>query len=67
MHEQKGLLVKDSKILVLGITFKENCPDIRNTKVVDIYTSLEEYTKILPYMTHGQIRRALSMNITLIL
>lgn len=42
---KKGLLVKDSKILVLGITFKENCPDIRNTKVVDIYTSLEEYTK----------------------
>ena len=42
---KKGLLVKNSKILVLGITFKENCPDIRNTKVVDIYTSLEEYTK----------------------
>lgn len=42
---KKGLLVKDSKILILGITFKENCPDIRNTKVVDIYTSLEEYTK----------------------
>lgn len=42
---KKGLLVKDSKILVLGITFKENCPDIRNTKVVDIYTSLEEYTR----------------------
>lgn len=41
---KKGLLVKDSKILILGITFKENCPDIRNTKVVDIYTSLEEYT-----------------------
>lgn len=42
---KKGLLVKDAKILILGITFKENCPDIRNTKVVDIYTSLEEYTK----------------------
>lgn len=41
---KKGVLVKDSKILILGITFKENCPDIRNTKVVDIYRSLEEYT-----------------------
>ncbi len=41
---KKGVLVKDAKILILGITFKENCPDIRNTKVVDIYRSLEEYT-----------------------
>lgn len=40
----KGLKVKDSKILILGITFKENCPDIRNTKIVDIYHTLAEYT-----------------------
>lgn len=42
---RKGVLVKNSKILLLGITFKENCPDIRNTKIVDIYHTLEEYTK----------------------
>ncbi len=42
---KKGVLVKDAKILILGITFKENCPDIRNTKVVDIYRSLQEYTQ----------------------
>lgn len=42
---KKGVLVKDARILILGITFKENCPDIRNTKVVDIYTTLEEYSK----------------------
>ena len=41
---KKGVMVKDSKILILGITFKENCPDIRNTKVVDIYHTLLEYT-----------------------
>ena len=41
----KGVLVKDAKILILGITFKENCPDIRNTKVVDIYNGLREYTQ----------------------
>ena len=41
---KKGLIVKDAKILILGVTFKENCPDIRNTKVVDIYHSLKEYT-----------------------
>lgn len=42
---KKGILVKDAKILLLGITFKENCPDMRNTKVVDIYTTLTEYTR----------------------
>jgi UDP-N-acetyl-D-galactosamine dehydrogenase len=41
---KKGVLVKDADILVLGFTFKENCPDIRNTKVIDIYHTLEEYT-----------------------
>ena len=40
----KGIKVKDSNILLLGITFKENCPDIRNTKIVDIYHTLREYT-----------------------
>jgi len=40
----KGIKVKDAKILILGVTFKENCPDIRNTKIVDIYHTLEEYT-----------------------
>ncbi len=44
LMNKKGVIVKDSKILLLGITFKENCPDIRNTKVVDIYTTLNEYT-----------------------
>ena len=41
---KKGVMVKNAKILLLGITFKENCPDIRNTKVVDIYHTLQEYT-----------------------
>lgn len=40
----KGVLVKDSKILLLGITFKENCPDIRNSKMFDVYYTLKEYT-----------------------
>lgn len=42
---KKGLVVKNAKILVLGFTFKENCPDIRNTKVADIYHTLNEYTQ----------------------
>ena len=44
LMNKKGVLVKDANILLLGITFKENCPDIRNTKIVDIYTTLSEYT-----------------------
>jgi UDP-N-acetyl-D-galactosamine dehydrogenase len=38
-----GSLIKDQKALILGIAFKENCPDIRNTKVVDIYKELRQY------------------------
>ena len=40
---KKDIKIKDSKTLILGITFKENCPDIRNTKVVDLINALKEY------------------------
>jgi UDP-N-acetyl-D-glucosamine/UDP-N-acetyl-D-galactosamine dehydrogenase len=40
---RKGLPVLGSKVLVLGLTFKENCPDVRNTKVVDIVKALRDY------------------------
>jgi UDP-N-acetyl-D-galactosamine dehydrogenase len=40
---QKGIAVKGAKALILGITFKENCPDIRNTRVVDIYNELKTF------------------------
>lgn len=40
---QKDIKVKGSKILVLGITFKENCPDVRNTKAVDVIHNLKSY------------------------
>lgn len=41
----RGIMVKDAKILLLGFTFKENCRDIRNTKVADIYFTLHQYTQ----------------------
>ena len=44
LMNKKGILVKDSKILILGVTFKEDCPDIRNSKVVDIYNTLKEFS-----------------------
>ncbi len=41
---KKGIQVLGSHILILGFTFKENCPDVRNTKVIDIYRALCEYS-----------------------
>ncbi len=40
---KKGIQVLGSKLVILGFTFKENCPDVRNTKVIDIYRALKEY------------------------
>ena len=40
---KKGIQVLGSNILMLGFTFKENCPDVRNTKVIDIVKALKEY------------------------
>lgn len=40
---KKGIQVLDSEVIILGFTFKENCPDVRNTKVIDIYKALREY------------------------
>ncbi len=40
---QKDVNVKNAKILIMGITFKENCPDIRNSKVIDVYNELATY------------------------
>ena len=39
----KGLNPRDSRVLILGLAFKENCPDVRNTKVIDIVTELTTY------------------------
>jgi len=40
---KKGINVSDAEILMLGVTFKENCPDVRNTKIVDVVRALEDY------------------------
>lgn len=39
----KSNIIKNSQALILGVTFKENCPDVRNTKVIDIYNELIDY------------------------
>lgn len=68
LMNKKGVLVKDAKILILGITFKENCPDIRNTKVVDIYHTLREYTNDItiydPWADAGHVQHEYGISIT---
>ena len=58
---KKGIQVLNSNILILGFTFKENCPDVRNTKVVDIYNSLREYNVQLsiydPWASEDVVKR----------
>lgn len=40
---KKGITINGAKLLMLGITFKENCPDVRNTKIVDVIAALKDY------------------------
>ena len=67
LMNKKGVLVKDAKILLLGITFKENCPDIRNTKIVDIYSTLSEYTNNItiydPWANPQEVEHEYKINI----
>ena len=55
----KNHLISTSKILILGLTFKENCPDIRNSKVIDIIKELQQFNLVVdvfdPYADHNQV------------
>lgn len=68
LMNKKGVLVKDAKILVLGVTFKENCPDIRNTKVVDIVSTIQEYTDNItvydPWANAEHVKKEYGITIT---
>ncbi|WP_312365102.1 UDP binding domain-containing protein, partial [Sphingobacterium sp.] len=47
---KKGINVNGAEVLMLGVTFKENCPDVRNTKIVDVIRALEDYgVKVATY------------------
>ena len=64
---KKGAVVKDANILILGVTFKENCPDTRNTKVVDICHTLLEYTNNItvfdPWADPAQVKHEYDLDI----
>lgn len=63
----KGQVIKGAKVLILGITFKENCPDVRNTKVVDIYKELRQFGLEVdiydPWADKGEVKHEYDINI----
>lgn len=64
----KGLPVRGARILVLGVTFKENCPDIRNSKVVDLIRELESFGCAVdvadPWADAADVRREYGLKLT---
>ena len=64
---QKDIEIKGSNILILGITFKENCPDIRNTKVVDVYNELKTYNTNVdvfdPWANRKEVQKKLGISL----
>ena len=65
---RKGINIKDAEVLILGITFKENCPDVRNTKIIDVVNSLKDYgVKIAifdPWANIEEVKHEYSLQIT---
>ncbi|MDP4203458.1 MAG: nucleotide sugar dehydrogenase [Bacteroidota bacterium] len=64
---QKDHKIKHSRALILGFTFKENCPDVRNTKVIDIYKELKEFGLIVdvydPWANAQEVKREYDLDL----
>ena len=64
---QQNITVKKAKTLILGFSFKENCPDFRNTRVIDIYTELTDYglnvTIFDPWVNSEEVSKEFMINI----
>jgi UDP-N-acetyl-D-galactosamine dehydrogenase len=64
---KQGLAIKGARILVLGITFKENCPDVRNTKVIDVIKELREYETVVtvydPWANPDEVKHEYGLDI----
>ena len=68
LMNQKGIPVRNSKALILGITFKENCPDIRNSKVPDILNELKGFGLDVdiydPHASKSEVKQEFSIDLT---
>tara|TARA_R110001592_G_scaffold362857_1_gene678562 strand:- start:12275 stop:13561 length:1287 start_codon:yes stop_codon:yes gene_type:complete len=67
----KDIKIKNAKVLILGITFKENCPDVRNTKAVDVISALKQYgtnvTIFDPWANEEEVMHEYNLNSTRVL
>ncbi|TLV00952.1 nucleotide sugar dehydrogenase [Dyadobacter luticola] len=65
---RKGHKIEGSRVLILGITFKENCPDIRNTRVTDVYRELKDFGMQVdvhdPWADPAQVAREYNIELT---
>ena len=65
---QKGISMPSSRILVMGITFKENCPDVRNTRVVDVIAEMQKYGATIdvydPWADPAEVEHEYGISIT---
>ena len=68
---KKGIIVNGASLLMLGITFKENCPDVRNTKIVDVIKALADYgiqiTIYDPWANPAEVQREYNLGTTTVL
>ena len=68
---KKGIIVNGASLLMLGITFKENCPDVRNTKIVDVIKALADYgiqiTIYDPWANPAEVQREYNLTTTTVL
>jgi UDP-N-acetyl-D-galactosamine dehydrogenase len=64
---RRGLAIKGAKVLVLGLSFKENCPDLRNTRVVDVIAALQRYAMepvlVDPWVDAEEARREYGLSV----
>jgi UDP-N-acetyl-D-galactosamine dehydrogenase len=64
---EKGQTIKCAKALILGFTFKENCPDIRNTRVIDVYKELKQFGLNVdiydPWASAGEVKKEYKIDI----
>jgi UDP-N-acetyl-D-galactosamine dehydrogenase len=64
---QKGIAIKDARVLMLGVTFKENCPDVRNTKIVDVVAALKDYGLVVdifdPWANAAEVRHEYNLEL----
>lgn len=68
---KKNIAVNGAKLLMLGITFKENCPDVRNTKIIDVITALQDYgievTTYDPWANTTEVKHEYALESTTVL